>query len=224
MPFGSGLTSEIIRSGKPLLLNRNIDEAAAQLKTERAGRKAASYLGVPIFVGGQTIGVLSVQSTTDEDRFDEDDVRLLSTIAANAGAAIGSAELYEEIKQRASELAAINVIGEGLLSQMDMHRVVELVGESIGQIFDTEQIGIAICDYEAQKIHVPYMLLNGERYPPSDMEMGEGLASVVIETRQPLRLNNWDELRQHGAVVHPEFKDPSARGELLARSSDHERH
>ncbi len=208
MPFGSGLTSEIIRSGKHLLLNRDLDAAAAELKTERTGTKAASYLGVPIFVGGQTIGVLSVQSTTQEDRFDEADVRLLTTIAANAGAAIGSAKLYEETKQRASELAAINVIGEGLLSQMDMDRVVELVGESISQIFDTEQIGIAICDYEAQKIRLPYVVINGERYPQSDMDMGEGLASVVIKTRQPLRLNNWEELRQHGAVVHPNFKDP----------------
>ena len=59
-----------------------------QLGIDRVGIPAASYLGVPIPVGDEIIGVLSVQSTETENRFAEKDQHLLATIAANVGVAI----------------------------------------------------------------------------------------------------------------------------------------
>ena len=57
------------------------------------GIPAASYLGVPIPVGDEIIGVLSVQSTEHENSFNENDLRLLSTIAASVGVALRNATL-----------------------------------------------------------------------------------------------------------------------------------
>ncbi len=51
--------------------------------------------------GKQAIGVISVQSTSQENAFGDDDLRLLSTIAANAGAAIRTAQLHTETQRRA---------------------------------------------------------------------------------------------------------------------------
>jgi GAF domain-containing protein/CheY-like chemotaxis protein/anti-sigma regulatory factor (Ser/Thr protein kinase) len=104
LQLGEGLTSLIIQSGEPLLINRDIEERRKKLGTTRIGKQASSYLGVPIFGGGQTIGVISVQSLTEEGKFREDDVRLLNTIAANVGAAIRNAQLLLET-QNARELA-----------------------------------------------------------------------------------------------------------------------
>ena len=67
------------------------------------GIPAASYLGVPIPVGDDIIGVLSVQSTESENRFNENDERLLSTIAASVGVALRKAQLFEEVKQAKQE-------------------------------------------------------------------------------------------------------------------------
>jgi signal transduction histidine kinase len=55
-------------------------------------------------MGQQPIGVISVQSTQSEGRFDTADLRLLSTIAANVSAAIQNARLFEEM-QRAKMVA-----------------------------------------------------------------------------------------------------------------------
>ncbi len=98
-PFGSGLTSQIIRTGQPLLINEDMDRNRARLGIEQMGRNTASYLGVPIPSGGQTIGVISVQSTDQEGRFTEADQRLLSTIASAVGVAIHNAKLFEEARQ-----------------------------------------------------------------------------------------------------------------------------
>jgi signal transduction histidine kinase/CheY-like chemotaxis protein len=98
-PFGSGLTSQIIRTGQPLLINEDMDRNRARLGIEQMGRNTASYLGVPIPSGGQTIGVISVQSTDQEGRFTEADQRLLSTIASAVGVAIHNAKLFEDARQ-----------------------------------------------------------------------------------------------------------------------------
>ena len=99
MPFGEGLTSQIIRTGKPLLLNEDVDGSSARMGVQRIGRQAASYLGVPIPAGGETIGVISVQSTEEEGRFTEADQRLLSTVASAVGVAIHNARLFEDARQ-----------------------------------------------------------------------------------------------------------------------------
>ena len=41
----------------------------------RVGKESLSYLGVPIKVGQENIGVLSVQSVKQEDYFNEDSLR-----------------------------------------------------------------------------------------------------------------------------------------------------
>jgi signal transduction histidine kinase/DNA-binding response OmpR family regulator len=98
-PYGVGLTSQIIRTGQPLLINEDMDRNRARLGIEKLGRDTASYLGVPIPSGGQSIGVISVQSTDQEGRFTEADQRLLSTIASAVGVAFHNAHLFEETRQ-----------------------------------------------------------------------------------------------------------------------------
>jgi signal transduction histidine kinase/DNA-binding response OmpR family regulator len=98
-PYGVGLTSQIIRSAEPLLINEDIDRKRATLGIEQVGRSSASYLGVPISSGGQVIGVISVQSVDKEGRFTEADQRLLTTIATAVGVAFYNAQLFEEARQ-----------------------------------------------------------------------------------------------------------------------------
>ena len=98
-PFGQGLTSQIIRTGQPLLFNEDMEGNRARLGVEHIGRATASYLGVPIFSGGQAVGVISVQSTDREGRFTEADQRLLSTIASAVGVAFHNAKLFEDARQ-----------------------------------------------------------------------------------------------------------------------------
>jgi signal transduction histidine kinase len=104
MKIGEGLTSKIIQNGKPLLINRDLEGRRKEIGATLIGKQASSYLGVPIFGGGQAIGVISVQNLADEGKFNEDDVRLLNTIAANVGSAIRNAQLLSETK-KAREMA-----------------------------------------------------------------------------------------------------------------------
>jgi signal transduction histidine kinase/CheY-like chemotaxis protein/ligand-binding sensor domain-containing protein len=112
MKLGEGLTSKILLTGKPLLMNKEVGVTTEALGVSRVGLPAASYLGVPIPVGDEFIGVLSVQSTEKENRFDEKDQRLLTTIAANVGVAIKKAQLFEDVRHAQQEADAARKTAE----------------------------------------------------------------------------------------------------------------
>jgi signal transduction histidine kinase/DNA-binding response OmpR family regulator len=105
--LGQGLTSKVFESGEYLLINENINGHRAAIGATRVGKPAMSYLGMPIKIGQQTIGVISVQNAKEEWRFDENDIRLLSTIAANMGSAIRNAQLYQETQTSQRQAASL---------------------------------------------------------------------------------------------------------------------
>lgn len=111
--FGEGLTSNIIKSGNPALINQDVNARYDELGIKRSGKEAASFLGVPIITGKEVIGVISVQSTEQVNRFDEDDKRLLSTIASNVGVAIHNAKLFEDTIKAQAEAEGARKIAEG---------------------------------------------------------------------------------------------------------------
>ncbi len=112
MKLGEGLSSKIILTGEPLLINKDVEELRAKLGVQTMGIPAASYLGVPIPVGDEIIGVLSVQSTEHENKFNENDLRLLSTIASSVGVALSNAQLFEEVQQSKMEAEAASKFAE----------------------------------------------------------------------------------------------------------------
>ncbi len=115
MPFGEGLTSQIIESGEPLLE----DSAGAADDRPVVGTPSKSYLGVPIWVGDRAIGVISVQSTREEGRYGEDDTRLLATLAANVGVAIQNARLFAEIGRQKEYFESLVGISPVAVIEMD---------------------------------------------------------------------------------------------------------
>jgi signal transduction protein with GAF and PtsI domain len=71
LPLGEGLTSRVLQTGQPLLINKDLDTQRAAMGVTRVGkREALSYLGVPIISNKQAIGVISVQSTQQEEQFE----------------------------------------------------------------------------------------------------------------------------------------------------------
>ncbi|MGE5594219.1 MAG: diguanylate cyclase [Betaproteobacteria bacterium] len=96
-PTGKGITEWVIKSGRPLFIkdsSKDMGQVPAEAIT--LGDKPLSVIAVPLLVQKRVIGVMSVQSYTR--RFDEDDVRIMSTIATQAAISLENARLYRELK------------------------------------------------------------------------------------------------------------------------------
>ena len=184
LKLGEGLTSRIIQTGEPLLINKDIAERRAQIGTTLVGKESLSYLGVPIKTAKETIGVLSVQSTTTEGVFNEDSLRLLTTIASNAGAAINTAQLHAETKRRERETSALLDISRDISASLDVSIVLqgiathamELLSGSLSALFLPEGDGtifraIAAVGDEAEEVRNDII------------KLGEGLLGDIALTK-----------------------------------------
>ena len=141
---------------------------------------------MPIKSGREVIGVICL-SDPKPRAFNEADERLVSTLASSMGVALENARLFDETRQRAAELALINEIGSALAAQLDFQAITELVGERVRGLFEANSIFIALYDEPNGTISFPYEVEEGARYHSEPMQLGEGLTSIVIQSRQPLR-------------------------------------
>jgi signal transduction histidine kinase/uncharacterized protein YigA (DUF484 family) len=99
-----GFRSKIIHTRQPLLVNTKVAEEAAFLgqPTLPGTITPKSWLGAPILVSAQVVGILSVQNIERENAFDESDVRLLQTFAASMSIALENVRLYEQARKLAT--------------------------------------------------------------------------------------------------------------------------
>ena len=173
MQFGEGLTSRILREREPLLLNRA--EAFEEVGVQIVGTPARSYLGVPILVAGRAIGVISVQSTQQAGRFGESDTRLVSTIAANVGAAIQNARLYRETQRRASEMAALAELGREVGGMLDLDAVLRRITERAGELLEADTSAVFL--EQEPGTFVPIVALGhlAELIMADTIQLGEGI-------------------------------------------------
>ena len=149
LKLGEGLTSKIIQTGEPLLINADIQERRKQIGATLVGKEALSYLGVPIKAGKETLGVLSVQSTQQEGMFNNDSLRLLTTISANAGSAIHTAQLHVETQRRASEMSTLAEIGNDIAATRELEPVLEKIAAHAKDILRVRDIVITLRELDS---------------------------------------------------------------------------
>ncbi|MGE5073301.1 MAG: GAF domain-containing protein, partial [Anaerolineae bacterium] len=100
--LGQGITSRVIEGRKPVVVGTMEQQLALGSLFDDVDQ-SQSYLGVPIFLGENVIGVASVQSY-QKDAFTTADERLLSTMAASMGVALENARLFDEVQRRNEEI------------------------------------------------------------------------------------------------------------------------
>jgi PAS domain S-box-containing protein len=97
---GRGLTEYVLRTGRPLLADPDVFEHLIQQgEVELIGMDSVDWLGVPLKIGAQIIGVMAMQSYTEGIRFSQKDVDLLAFVSAQIAQAIERKRAEETIKE-----------------------------------------------------------------------------------------------------------------------------
>lgn len=180
LPLGRGIASQIIQTRQPLLLN--CEEQFTALRIQLIGMESKSFLGVPILIGDQAMGVISVQSIHQENCFDEDDLHLLSTIAANVSAAIQNAQLYREIQRRADEMSVLAEIGSEIASIHNLEPVLERIATRAHDVLRVRDAAVYLLDTDGRTLRAVVALgLYTEEIKAATIQVGEGITGSVAK-------------------------------------------
>jgi signal transduction histidine kinase len=126
LPEGHGILGVLIHDPQVLRL-KELAEHPSSVGFPEHHPPMGTFLGVPIEVRGRVYGNLYLTNRRDGQQFTDDDVELITTLAAAAGVAIDNARLHEEALRREQWLEATrDVIGE-LLSGGDTAQVLGLL-------------------------------------------------------------------------------------------------
>jgi len=218
-----GFRTQIVHTREPVLVNTNVAEQAAQLgqPTIPGTITPKSWLGVPMIVGEQVTGILSLQNIDRENAFDESDVRLLQTLAASMSVALENARLFDETQrllieteQRATELRIINSVQEELAQKLNMASIYELVGKKLWEFFQPANLSIVTYDREADLLSAPFQMENNQRETPNPYQVsGKGFIGFLLKNPQPLLIN--EDMEQ--AVI--KYQNVYSSGKELPKSA-----
>jgi PAS domain S-box-containing protein len=150
IPFGEGISSTVISTRKPLMLQTRAEINAHNPVIPSPARSETfsdtmSWLGVPLMRENEVMGVLFISRYRDH-AFAKTDLNLLETLAHSLSIALSNALSFEAERKRSAELALINRIQEDLVANLDLNAIYELIAAELPKIFDIR--GYALVSYD----------------------------------------------------------------------------
>ena len=100
---GQGIAGFVFETGRSLLV-KNVDQDPRFTERQRARYKTKSLICVPLRIDQRKIGVINLTDKTG-DGFDEDDLKLVESVASHASVALDRTDYY----QRSEDLRKISI-------------------------------------------------------------------------------------------------------------------
>jgi|GEM_PF-626553 len=226
---------EVVANEYPIVIN---DTAADPRWTSMPGENIRSWMGLPLRVRNQLVGVLNINSNS-VGSFMDADVELAEGFADQAGVAIQNAQLHElEVKRIEQELSIARGIQESLLpDQAPVYPYLEIASTSqpasqvSGDYFQfiplpDGRLGIAIGDVQGKGIPAALMMAvimtalrdESTRYD-NPAELLQALNERLLERMQRNHMNSaltiatYDPRKQefeiaNGGMVQPYLRPP----------------
>jgi PAS domain S-box-containing protein len=97
--LGRGMTDHVIRTGKPLLAcQENVELLVEVGDLELLGTDCLDWLGVPLKLRGQVLGVLAVQNYTEAVRFTDQEKEILTFVSQHIASAIERKQAQDQLR------------------------------------------------------------------------------------------------------------------------------
>ncbi|CAG0931721.1 Alginate biosynthesis sensor protein KinB [Thermoflexales bacterium] len=190
--FGEGFTEYIILSRQPLLIKGDVQEFARQIGQPAADPKVRSWLGVPIAVGENVLGVMAVQSRERANSYDESHRDILISIAAQAATAIRNSQLYMSLRHQTSNLFITNSVLTAINSTLQLDEVLNIIVTSLPHVMGCQKAAIFLADDDGRTamLAAAHNLSADFVAQARSLPIGLDERALVIATGQPLIVND----------------------------------
>ncbi|RKY88721.1 hypothetical protein DRQ11_02980 [candidate division KSB1 bacterium] len=195
------LPGQVFKNKMPLL-EQNIPSEAQLAHYYDSSETIKSFLGVPISVKGELIGVLTVDSKVAED-FSPEDIELLNSYEKLIGQGILILSTQEKSRLINSFLRAQRL----LLSQFDqedsLENIIEALGNACKVTFEFHRLTISMVNSDQHDTAKIVKVLGQKDEMPEGFQFNlfEGLTGWVIRKSKPLLLDDLEK----GDLFRPRY-------------------
>ncbi len=106
LPVGSSIAGFVAQNGEPIIISDvEKDDRFQRINKERYS--SSSLLSVPLKVTNNILGVINMANRKDGSKFDDHDLKLLTTFASQAAISIYDARLFETNKRKLKEFSIL---------------------------------------------------------------------------------------------------------------------
>ncbi|MGD2057279.1 MAG: PAS domain S-box protein [Anaerolineales bacterium] len=150
-----------------------------------------SLIAVPLIIEDEIIAILALFSSSKERRFTHSDLEQAEAIGSMASIALQNARLYSEASRRADESETLMRTARAISSLLDTDTVLESIAQQANDLLKADGSRIHLLDYETNELNCMVALEpNAEAIMKFPIRVGEGLTGHVVETGEPLIINN----------------------------------
>ena len=192
-----GLIGYVMQTRIPFLVKDNFEKVYETVTGRTPHRAAQSWLGVPLILGDQALGVIVLQNFRIRRVYDSDDLNFLSTIADQAAVAISNARLFREAQDRAMRLAVVNEITREASLNLEVNKLFEKINTQLKRVFSFEKSSIAI--YQPENDTFSLVNVYGENitagfYKGMEISGRETVMKIALETKKPYYTRSLDQI------------------------------
>ncbi len=188
--IGSSVAGRVVETGEPLLLNSLADDPRFLGSGIGSVPDVSSSICMPMKDENGTVqGVLCIRRRAEGPVFTDEDLRLFSIFATQAGLAINNAQLYAKLSHKLQELSTLAALTETITSTLDLDQVLNQVADNIVDVVHFERCRIYLLDVETGRFS-PRIVRGYHRASLTDLDaevgMGTGVIGMVAQRQMPL--------------------------------------
>jgi len=206
-----GLNSIAARMKTPLVI-KDVQNDPRSRRPEFLRRNGfVSYLGLPLIVKDEAVGVLALFAK-ENDAFADADIQFLSTLAGQAALAIHNSQLYQDIRAANERQAALYEVNLALTSSLDRRSILNTLLDKIDHLFPNFAVSIRLYNGGTRTWEgVACSNINEADWRNNASKSGSGVTQATVDSGRPLvipdaqadsRTNNPDFLRRNSLVSY----------------------
>jgi PAS domain S-box-containing protein len=174
MAIGQGIAGWVVQHGQPVLVpDVAQDERFYADFDTQSGFTSRSILCVPLRARGRVTGAIEAMNK-EGSPFDQEDLRLLSSLAEPAATAIENARLHAETQRRAEQLAVLHELDRAITASLHITEVYYALARHARRLLPYDHLSIALI--EADEVRLAYV---------ADAASAGRLAASRSPARQP---------------------------------------
>jgi len=186
LKVGESLSGMVAATGRPLI----VADAARDPRMPPAHREAyrrsgyRAFLGVPLSLGTQVLGVLSIR-TRRARGFSPDDLALATAFAAQAAIALENGRLLDALTTRQDRLEALLEASRQLSKIQTVESLLDAIAQTCGQLLSSESVGFWLVDGDELVVTGTWGDAHEIMVTPR-LHLGESLSGRVAVSGEPL--------------------------------------